>query len=181
MFSPTLSDLLAQLHHKMNPTREVILAELDSIYAGPAWHGPSMRESLDGIDAATAAKKPTTKRNSIWELVQHVTHGRHLLLERLENRASKFPRELREDWWPVPPAETTDAAWRKDLQLLDEYQTRLLGAIRAASDDQLARVPAGGDQAVARQLLGLAFHDAYHAGQIKLLALVLSDAGQPSP
>jgi hypothetical protein len=45
----------------------------------------------------------------------------------------------------------------------------LRAAIVAATDAQLARVPKPGDQSLARQLLGTAIHDAYHAAQIVLL------------
>ena len=65
------------------------------------------------------------------------------------------------------------AAWKADLALLEKTQERLLQAIRDATPEQLARVPAAGDQSIARQLLGMSLHDTYHAGQIRMLALIL--------
>jgi hypothetical protein len=64
-----------------------------------------------------------------------------------------------------------DAAWRADLQLLDDYHARFIDAVRAATPEQLARVPKPGDQPISQQLLGMAVHDGYHAGQIRQLAL----------
>jgi uncharacterized damage-inducible protein DinB len=119
-----------------------------------------------------AFRKPAANRNSIWELVLHVAHGRHLLTARtLDKEIDPFPRAIREPWWPVSPERPDDAAWKADLALLDETQTRLVRAIRDATPEQLARVPSGAAQSVARQLLGMALHDTYHAGQIRLLAL----------
>ena len=154
-----------------NPARDLIIAELNEIYRGPAWHGPALLEALDGIDAEKAAANPVPGRNSIWDLVLHLTHGRHLLIERLTETTFDFPRSIREPWWPVPSPERIETAWRRDLQLLDDYHLRLVDAVISASEAQLARIPDGADQPVARQLLGMAIHDAYHAGQIRLLAL----------
>ncbi len=145
---------------------------INESYAGPAWHGPCVIEALSGVDASAATQRIAPHRHSIWELVLHLAHGRHLLIERLTNEpAPPFPREIRESWWPVSPIDISENAWLMDRDLLEEYQDRLLAAIRAATPEQLARVPARSDTPVARQLVGMALHDTYHAGQIKLIAL----------
>ena len=163
-------------HPNAGPDRATILLMIAESYAGPAWHGPSVLEALDGVDASTAARKPGAARNSIWELVLHLAHGRHLLVERTLNQPlSAFPREIREPWWPVPPADTSDEAWHADLALLDDRHRALIDAIQHATPAQLARVPDRSDHSVGRQLLGMALHDTYHAGQIRLLALALGD------
>jgi hypothetical protein len=150
-----------------NPT----LTLLREVYSGPAWHGPSVKESLDGVTASAASKRLAADRNSIWELVLHLAHGRHLLTERVTKTTSDFPRRLREPWWPVIDYETTDAAWRDDLRLLDECHARFIDAVEHASHEQLERIPPGATHSVADQLLGMAVHDGYHAGQIRQLAL----------
>lgn len=157
------------------PTRDVIIAALDEVYRGPAWHGPAVLEALDGVNADVAARNTLGTRNSIWDLVLHLAHGRHLLIERVNNRLEDFPRDIREPWWPVAEPDRSEHAWRRDLALLDDYHRKLVDATRAASDDALARVPAPGDQPIGQQLLGMAIHDAYHAGQIRLLLLAASD------
>lgn len=141
-------------------------------YAGPAWHGPCVVEALAHVDAAAATHRVAPHRHSIWELVLHLAHGRHLLIERLRNDAEPaFPRPIKEPWWPASPSDLSETAWLVDRDLLDDYQERLVAAIRAASPEQLARVPERSDTPVARQLVGMALHDTYHAGQIKLIAL----------
>jgi DinB superfamily len=153
---------------------------LNEIYFGPAWHGPSVKEALDGVTASTATQKLHPSRNSIWELVLHLAHGRHLLIERVINAPSPaFPRGIREPWWPTLSYETNDAAWQKDLHLLDDYHAKLVDAVRAATPAQLARVPSPGDQSIEQQLIGLAVHDGYHAGQIRQLALHFGGNGSP--
>ena len=154
------------------PDRELILSVLAESYAGPAWHGPSVVESLTGVDSRAALHRVGPHRHSIWELVLHLAHGRHILIERiLDAKTSAFPRAVQAPWWPVPPTDTSESAWLVDRDLLDDYQERLLDAIRSASADQLARVPERSELTVGRQLLDMALHDTYHAGQIKLIAL----------
>jgi DinB superfamily len=150
-----------------------LLRLLNEVYAGPAWHGPAVKESLAGVDARRAARKLSPERNSIWELVLHLAHGRHLVIERVNDAtAVPFPRELREPWWPVPPRDQSEQSWQADLALLDVYQAKLLDAVRGATPLQLDRVPSGSDHAVRDQLYGVAVHDGYHAGQIRLLTLL---------
>jgi uncharacterized damage-inducible protein DinB len=163
-----------------SPSRDTIINQLEEIYRGPAWHGPAVLEALDGVTATVAAAKPDPDRHSIWELVRHLTHGRHLLVERLTQTRSEFPHAIREPWWPVAPPEASEAAWRDDLALLERYHVNLVDAVRDATESQLARRPNPGDQTLAQQLLGTAVHDAYHAGQIRLLALGASGGSKTS-
>jgi len=157
-----------------------MIALLNEIYFGPAWHGPSVKDALDGVTAHAAVQKLHPSRNSIWELVLHLAHGRHLLIERVNNAPSPaFPRGIRAPWWPTLNYETNDTAWQKDLQLLDEYHAKLVDTVTAATPAQLARVPSPGDQSIEQQLIGLAVHDSYHAGQIRQLALHFGDDGSP--
>jgi uncharacterized damage-inducible protein DinB len=49
-----------------------INSQLERAYEGEAWHGPSLRELLDGVSAAQAASRPIPNAHSIWELVNHI-------------------------------------------------------------------------------------------------------------
>ena len=152
------------------PGRGVIARALLETYAGPAWHGPSLRAALHGIGAEEAARRSAPGRNTIWELVLHLAYGRYLGLRRLEEGASgQFPRRLTKAWWPAAPAAPTEAAWRADLELLAEYQARLLAALERATEARLRVVRPSQRHTIGQELLGLALHDAYHAGQIRLL------------
>lgn len=158
-----------------SPDRATILRTIREVYQGPAWHGPSVRDTLRGVDADTAARRVAAGRNTIWELVLHLVYSRHRLIHRIETKpTAKLPRTLRTAWWPLPPATTTDAAWKADLALLDEYQRLLLDSIARAPAARLTRVRGGQRRTVAHELLGLAIHDAYHAGQIRLEVLALA-------
>src|SRR2546428_11291135 len=46
--------------------------QLRRAFKGEAWHGPSVLEILDGIDARRAATHPIAVVHSIWEIVVHM-------------------------------------------------------------------------------------------------------------
>jgi hypothetical protein len=153
-----------------DPTRAVLLAALHEGYEGPAWHGPSLRAALRGLQAADAAWRPSPERHNIWELVLHTAQARHLMLRRL-GVADRIPvpRPMRARWWPRLPDELTAAAWRADLELLADYHQRLLDAVATVPASRLATRRPGRRHTLAEEVLGVAFHDVYHAGQIQLV------------
>jgi uncharacterized damage-inducible protein DinB len=160
-----------ELAKALEPSRELVVWALRESHAGPAWHGPTVRDALRGITAAQAARRVAPDRNTIWDLVRHLAYGRHLLMRRLNPKSpiEKFPYALRRSWWPVLPKDRSERAWQADLALLDAYHAQLLAAVTNASDAALHRHRARNRRTIAHELLGLALHDTYHAGQIRLL------------
>lgn len=152
------------------PSRALLIQTLREMYQGPAWHGSSLRSALRGVRADDAAWRPAPDRNAIWDIALHTAYARHRMLRRLgATPASTFPRALRASWWPRLPDELTEGAWRADLALLEEYQHRLLDAVSAVSSARLASRRRGKPWTLAQEVLGIANHDAYHAGQIQLV------------
>jgi hypothetical protein len=74
------------------------------------------------------------------------------------------------------PSEPSASAWADDLELLDTFHGRLIQAIEDAPSSTLRRVRPRKKWTTAHELLNVAPHDAYHAGQIRLLALLAADA-----
>src|SRR5436190_17031580 len=100
--------------------KQRILDLLDRAYRAKAWHGPAMLESLDGVNAALAAKHPVRGAHSIWELVEHVASWNEIVATRL---AGKRPAVTAEMNFP-PVVKTTPAAWRASLRRLARTQGR---------------------------------------------------------
>ena len=133
---------------------------------GPMWHGPSLSEALDGIDAAHAARRPIDSAHSIWELVRHVTAWAQIARARLGEAAVPDPT-TDEDW---PPVTETDAdAWQRDLAAMREAYGALARAVRELPDTRLRETVAGRDHSVRTLLHGVVEHGTYHGGQIVLL------------
>lgn len=65
--------------------------------------------------------------------------------------------------------ERTDAAWKKDLLLLDEMHALLMERVSIMKPEQLTEHPNGSQFSNLQTISGIAMHDVYHAGQIQLL------------
>ena len=140
--------------------------QLERAFRGGAWHGPSLEEALDGVDAATAAARPVGEAHSIAELTGHVAFWIDAARRRMEGEAIvNVPPEVD---FPAGGAKSEEA-WRATLANLEQAHRRLHAALLALDDAELDGAVAGSDPTVRGQLLGILQHNAYHAGQIVVL------------
>ena len=136
---------------------------------GGAWHGPSLRELLQDVEAGRAATRAVPGAHTIWELVLHVTTWRDVARRRLQGDWAE-PSE--EENWPVPP-EPSERAWRQARDAMEEAGLALRAAIESASEERLDQPLAEGRDTGYVLLHGLVQHDLYHAGQIAVLRRAL--------
>ncbi|HET7218885.1 MAG TPA: DinB family protein [Vicinamibacterales bacterium] len=153
-----------------------IIDELEREHAGDPWHGSPLKDILDGIDAAQAARRPLAGAHSIWELVLHVTGWKQEVARRTAGGAAAEPPDG--DWPEV--GEPTDARWKKALAKLETAHRELIAAIRALPEPKLFEAtndprnrPLGAGVSYYVLLHGIVQHDVYHAGQIALLKKAL--------
>jgi DinB family protein len=142
---------------------DLVLALLDEGYSRKTWHGPNLRQSLKGVSAKQAAWRPAPGRHNIWELALHSAYWKYALRRRIEGGKRGSFTLKGSNFFPRPEkGKTTEAAWRADLALLEREHLALREAIRRVLKTSRAKklLPA---------LYGVAFHDIYHAGQIRLL------------
>ena len=150
---------------------ERIVDQLQRMYDGDAWHGPSVRAALEGIDASMAADRPLPGGHTICELVLHMTAWTREVTRRLRTGIAREPEEG--DWPPQP--DLNEAAWRDLVAAFDAANTDLVAAVATMDDTQLASViedvRPGASSGLSRYITvhGLVQHHAYHAGQISLL------------
>ena len=161
------------------PSRALLRRVLTEAYRGPAWHGASLVQTLKGVTLDQARWRPSDGRNTIWELVLHLAYTRHRVLGRLGLRpAARFPRRLGRSWWPVMPDPASASAWNADRALLAECQARLLQGVERVSRSRLAVRRPGQQATIAFEVLGVALHDTYHTGQIRLLQKLRAGGGR---
>jgi hypothetical protein len=149
-------------------TDDLVLALLEEGYSRKTWHGPNLRQSLKGVSARQAARRPAPGRHNIWELALHSAYWKYAVRRRIEGR-KRGSFILKGSNFFVRPEEgkATEAAWRADLALLEREHLALRGAIRSVLKSPRAKK-------LLRALYGVALHDIYHAGQIRLLRRLMS-------
>lgn len=132
---------------------------------GYAWHGPSLLEILDGVDARAAAAHSIAGAHSIWEILQHITVWSRVALRRMNGETLQPTPE--QDWPPV--RDETQAAWERTLEEFRAAQQELLAKMKSMSDAELGAPVPGKPYDNWFQLHGLVQHHLYHAGQIAVL------------
>jgi hypothetical protein len=157
---------------------EMIADELDRMNHGGAWHGPAIRETLNGVSAGEAVARPIPGAHNIWEIVLHMTAWADEVGRRLEQDARPLTGEA--DWPAVGP--TTETEWEDTRTGLSDAHRRLRLAIRefppGRLQDQVGGLDNGGPpDSFYVMLHGLAQHDAYHTGQISLLKKAMAGQG----
>jgi DinB superfamily len=139
----------------------LLLEILDQAYECSAWHGPNLRQALRGVSAQVAAWRPAPGRHNIWEEAIHTAYWKYVIRRKLrDEKRGSFA--LKGSNWFKRPVEVSENAWRADLALLAAEHHKLREAVVDYLAGKTRSLPA-------RQIFGVAFHDIYHAGQIRLL------------
>jgi len=68
--------------------------------------------------------------------------------------------------------ESSESALGQDRKLLQRYQAQLLDGVSQLTSKQLSARRPGRHHTLGEELVGLAMHDAYHSGQIRLLRVL---------
>ena len=141
----------------------IILALLDEGYRKKTWHGPNLRQSLKGVSAKQAAWRPGPGRHNIWEVMLHAAYWKYAVRRRLDGgKRGGFVLQGSNFFARPEKGNATEASWQADRQILENEHRAMLESIRKIlkSANAQKRLP---------MLYGVAFHDVYHAGQIRLL------------
>jgi uncharacterized damage-inducible protein DinB len=145
-----------------------IADQLRRSFYGDAWHGPSLMELLEGVDAATAAAKPIAEVHSVWELVLHIAAWDGAGLVRLGGKVCQLTGAKNFPLVPKP----TEVAWKKAVDGAKRTHDKLVETVAGLDDSRLRdRVP-GKRYDFYYMLHGIAQHELYHAGQIAILKKV---------
>jgi hypothetical protein len=136
---------------------------------GQAWHGgPTPVGAVRGVPATMARWRPRPGRHTIWELALHSAYWMYAIRRRMLGTAvAQFPRTPAN--WPAMPEPANEAAWAADRALLAEEHLLLLESIEDFPAALLGK-PSGRKRWTWGDLLmGIAMHDAYHAGQVQIM------------
>ena len=146
----------------MNPN-ELLLALLEEAYSRKTWHGPNLRQSLKGVSAQQAAWRPRRDGHNTWEIALHAAYWKYAVRRRLRGgKRGSFALKGSNFFLRPEKGKATESAWRVDRAILDQEHRELEKTIRQV----LKTSPSKKHLAM---LYGVAFHDVYHAGQIRLL------------
>lgn len=157
----------------MTAPLDQLLFLLDEGFDGKAWHGPTLGGALRGVNVGLAAWRPAPSMHNIWELTVHAAYWKYAVRRRLAGEKRGRFAVKGSNWFLRPPGGTPvtarDALWREDVRLLRDEHERLRGVIAAMRPADLDRRLPGTTFTFGYLVRGIAAHDLYHAGQVRLL------------
>ncbi|HUN62046.1 MAG TPA: DinB family protein [Candidatus Sulfotelmatobacter sp.] len=142
---------------------QILLALLEEAYRKKTWHGPNLRQALKGVTAKQATWRPGPQRHNIWEEALHAAYWKYAARRRIEgSKRGSFPIKGSNFFARPEKGKSTEAHWHADLRILENEHNSLVDAVRRALKSRAG-------QKHLRTIYGVAYHDVYHAGQIRLL------------
>ena len=144
---------------------ERLADQLKRALNGDAWHGPSWRETLEGITREAALYRPIPEAHTIAEIVLHATTWHDVVRRRLQGESPEVSDA--EDW---PTAAFADeAAWSAAVARLFETGNALVATVGRFPVEKLQEKRQGTDGVWFELIIGELQHVLYHAGQVSLL------------
>ena len=141
------------------------LKQIQKAFEGEAWHGPSLLEALNGVDAHLAKRRWVEGVHTIWEIALHTVAWKRAVTHWLESK--EFT--VADDESFPPPEQGDDAEWTHVINELKVAQAELLAVVSRLTNEKLYQSPPGRETVYSDYLFGIVHHDLYHAGQIALL------------
>ena len=145
---------------------ERIASLLSNLYRGHPWLEVTLLETLQTISAKQASAKLFPNGNSIWEILNHLINWRFAVLQRVRGEITNIP----ENNYFEPQTDISEAAWLRTLKELDDSQKEWILFLKGCNDELLEKEYPVNGLTYYEHIQGIIQHDAYHLGQIVLLA-----------
>lgn len=142
----------------------------EDLYDGEPWIGVSVFDVLKNISASQAAKKILPQCNSIWEIVNHMIIWRLTVLKRVHGEVISVPEN---NYFEDIP-DKSQTAWKNTLKHLEDSQQQWITYLKKLKLKDLDNIYLHNGLTYYEHIHGIMQHDAYHLGQIVLLAKLSS-------
>lgn len=138
----------------------------EDLYNGKPWIDVNLVNVLSPINAIQASKKIFPNCNSIWEITNHLISWRINVLQRVQGEIIKTP----ENNYFAPIQDTSENAWSEALNKLEKTQQQWIDFMKEFKEEDFGKIYSGNNMSYYEHIHGIIQHDAYHLGQIVLLA-----------
>lgn len=143
---------------------ERVREQLVELLTGGHAHA-GVERAVAGLPAGLRAARAAPGLHSVFEELEHIRIAQEDILRYTLGAAWKSP-EWPKGYWPAPTDAVDDARWQASLQGFRSDLQAVCELARDGRRDLTARIPHGEWRTYLRQILLVADHNAYHAGQI---------------
>ena len=111
-----------------------------------------------------------------WQLLEHMRIAQRDILEFCRDGDYTEPH-WPDDYWPEEPGPPDGRAWETSILSFKSDLAELKQLVADPATDLTARIPHGTGQTYLREVLLVIDHNAYHLGQLLLLARLMGTIG----
>lgn len=128
--------------------------------------------AIEGLEPRFRCARPAPGLHAVWELVEHMRIAQQDILRYTLDPAWRSP-EFPAGYWPAATETVSDADWKRSVSGFKADLQEVCALARDPARDLTARIPHGEWRTYLRQVLLVADHNAYHAGQVVLARRLL--------
>jgi len=148
---------------------EDVITQLEEVFEGEPWYGPSVLKSLDMIPVALWNNKVEGASHTIAELLYHMIDWRMFVIEKLkENELFSIEMNSEKDW----RKHTSISLETEKKEVIDELrgtQDAIKQLLMTKPDTWMYEFVDGKDYKNEYMIMGGIQHDIYHLGQINFV------------
>ncbi|MEQ9166582.1 MAG: DinB family protein [Fulvivirga sp.] len=146
--------------------KERLVSLFEKLYDGYPWLGVNIKSTLQGVSAQQAATKHFPNCNSIWQIVEHIISWKTNVLQRIQGEVITTP----DNNYIEEITNTSEEAWQATIARLEEAHHKWLGYLKNFDEADFEKIYPPNGMTYYEHIHGIIQHDAYHLGQIVLLA-----------
>lgn len=136
------------------------------LYHGHPWIDVTLEDTLSRINAEQANQRPLKNGNTIWEIVNHIIAWRENVLKRVQGEVLETPSNN----YIEKVEDVSEEAWQQTLETLETTQKQWLYFLNTFPEADFEKEYPVNKHSYYKHIHGIIQHDAYHLGQIVLLA-----------
>jgi len=122
-------------------------------------------KAVAGLEPRLRPVRPGAGLHSVWEELEHIRIAQEDILRYALDPAWKSP-EWPGGYWPGEGMAPSEAIWERTLSRFQADLDEVCGLVEDPARDLTAEIPHGEGRTYLRQVLLVADHNAYHAGEI---------------
>lgn len=135
-------------------------------YNGDPWLDVTLMATLNSLTSVEAAKRILPNCNTIWEITNHIISWRENVLKRIQGEIIQTPQHN----YIIPISDTSETAWQQTLLNLKVSQEKWIEYLKTFEEENFNKEYPTNKMTYYEHIHGILHHDAYHLGQIVLLA-----------
>ena len=151
---------------------ELLVTQLDECFAGGAWHGDCLFQTLKKLNVEQALFE-SAEGLSAWKVALHCAYWKYRVCKQLlgarGQAIGRFGRSPAD--WPRLPAVLNAESWRADLAFLEGHHAALRAAVMGSSPSLLAQEYDSKGHSYHRLIAGAAAHDVYHTAHVRNIGI----------